>query len=221
MEFVASGIDFLTHVDTHLGLLFEQFGVLSYGFLFLILFCETGVVIAPFLPGDSLLFAVGTLGGSGILNVAVGWCVLFVGSLLGDSSNYWIGRTAGEKILAKKLKIISETHLEKTRRYFDTWGASTVAIGRFMPFVRTFAPFIAGLGRMPYPLFLRWSIIGSLCWVTLFVGLGYLFGNIPLIKNNFSIVVYLIIAISVLPTFLHFLRSRYQHRITEREETIL
>jgi len=204
---VSELVSFILHIDTYLEVLFQQFGVLSYGAIFLVIFCETGLVVTPFLPGDSLLFAVGTLGGSHILNIALGWTVLFLGSILGDSSNYWIGRKTGRKIL-EKYKPISDEHIEQTNKYFARFGAATIAIGRFAPFVRTFAPFIAGVSTMPYPTFLRWSILGSLGWVSLFTGAGYLFGNIPLVRDNFSLVIMLLILASLVPTGIHALRTR-------------
>ena len=212
MAFFTTALSFLTHIDTYLGLLFSSLGVYAYGILFLLLFLETGFVVTPFLPGDSLLFATGALAGIGIIHPLIAWFVLLLGAICGDSSNYWIGRTAGTNILHSRLHIVKESHLEKTNAFFETWGGRTIIIGRFLPIVRTFAPFIAGMGQMSYSHFLKFSVGGSFIWVTLLVGAGYLFGSIPFVRDNMSVVIYVIIAVSLLPALYQYFVTRYSKK---------
>ncbi len=208
MELIKYFIDFILHLDKHLVDLVTQYGAWTYGILFLIIFCETGLVVTPFLPGDSLLFAVGALGATGALNVL--WCfgLLCVAAIIGDNLNYWIGYHAGPKVFSRNSRLLNRQHLERTHQFYEKHGGKTVIIARFMPIVRTFAPFVAGIGRMNYPKFLAFSVFGSLLWMGIFLTAGYWFGNIPLVKRNFTLVVFAIIIISVLPAVIEYWRSR-------------
>jgi membrane-associated protein len=211
MEFLRSLIDIVLHVDRYLVELIQQFGFLTYLILFLIIFCETGLVVTPFLPGDSLLFAAGAIAAfdpSGTLNVYLLWVLLMVAAVLGDTVNYWIGAWVGPRAFSGKVRFLKQEHLEKTQRFYEKYGGKTIILARFVPIVRTFAPFVAGVGTMHYGKFLSYNIIGGVVWVTIFVWAGYLFGNIPLIKNNFEIVAVVIVALSVVPIIVEWLRSR-------------
>jgi membrane-associated protein len=191
-------IDLVLHFDQYLLLFIHQFGFWVYLILFLILFCETGLVIAPFLPGDSLLFIAGTFAGTGILNIWVLWPALVIAVILGDTVNYWIGYTFELKVLEWRYCAVKKEHLQETHDYFEKYGGFTIVIARFMPFIRTFAPFLAGIGRMRYSWFLGYNVLGGLLWVGLFLFGGFLFGNIPVVQQHFTLIVYAIIAISVL-----------------------
>lgn len=199
MEFIKQFVDLFLHLDVHLSELIAAYGTWTYGILFLIVFCETGLVITPFLPGDSLLFAAGTFAGMGSLNPVLLFLLLFSASVLGDSTNYWVGRFIGVRAFSGNLRFLKQAHLDKTRAFYDRHGRKTVILARFLPIIRTFAPFVAGVGQMPYARFLAFSVLGSVSWVGLFVGAGYFFGNIPVVRNHFSIVVMGIIAVSLLP----------------------
>ncbi len=199
MEFIKQFVDLFLHLDVHLSELIAAYGTWTYGILFLIVFCETGLVITPFLPGDSLLFAAGTFAGMGSLNPVLLFLLLFCASVLGDSTNYWVGRFIGVRAFSGNLRFLKQAHLDKTRAFYDRHGRKTVILARFLPIIRTFAPFVAGVGQMPYARFLAFSVLGSVSWVGLFVGAGYFFGNIPVVRNHFSIVVMGIIAVSLLP----------------------
>jgi len=181
----------------------------TYLILFLIIFCETGLVFTPFLPGDSLLFAAGAIAALGSLNPMLLFFLLAVAAILGDTANYWIGEFIGEKLFdSKKLKFLKREHLDKTHQFYEKHGGKTIIIARFVPIIRTFAPFVAGIGSMTYPKFLSYNIIGGILWVGLFTFGGYYFGNLPFVKSNFSIVIIAIIIISVLPGVFEFLRNR-------------
>jgi membrane-associated protein len=199
MEFIKHFVDLFLHLDVHLSELIAAYGTWTYGILFLIVFCETGLVVTPFLPGDSLLFAAGTFAGMGSLNPGLLFLLLFGASVLGDSTNYWVGRFIGVRAFSGTLRFLKQAHLDKTRAFYDRHGRKTVILARFLPIIRTFAPFVAGVGQMPYGRFLAFSVLGSACWVGLFVGAGYFFGNIPVVRSNFSVVVMGIIAVSLLP----------------------
>lgn len=199
MDLLKSFVDLFLHLDTHLSGVIAQYGSWTYGILFLIIFCETGLVVTPFLPGDSLLFAAGTFGGMGSLNPGLLFVLLFSASVLGDSCNYWVGRMIGPRAFSGTLRFLKREHLDKTRGFYDRHGRKTVILARFLPIIRTFAPFVAGVGEMPYSRFVAFSLIGSAAWVGLFVGAGYFFGNLPVVREHFSVVVMGIIAISLLP----------------------
>lgn len=201
-------IDFLLNVDVYLGNIIAAYGSLTYGILFVIVFAETGFVLTPFLPGDSLLFATGMFSALGSLNVWYMFLLLWSASFLGDNMNYWVGYYFGQTIVNNKKIPINQGHIDKTNEYFAKHGKKTIVLARFMPIVRTFAPFVAGIGRMPYKDFALFSFIGGLTWVGLFVFAGYFFGNIPIVRNNFSTVIMIIIAVSILPAIINVMRAR-------------
>jgi membrane-associated protein len=196
-------MDIVLHLDSYLGVIVSQYGVWTYGLLFLILFFETGVVFTPFLPGDSLLFTAGTMAGMGLFKLWILYLVCFIAVIIGDNSNYWIGRFIGKKILHSKKKLINKEYIHKTRKFFHKYGPFNLIIGRFIPMVRTFTPFLAGVGKMNYAKFLIYDIIGAFSWITLFLLGGYFFGGLPFVKENFSLIVILIIFVSFIPVFYH------------------
>jgi len=204
-------LDFLLHANLHLRDFFLAHGRWVYGLLFLVIFCETGLVVTPFLPGDSLIFAAGALSVAtgGALRLDLLALVLISAPLCGDQSNYWVGRLLGAKIpFSPKSRILKSTYLERTQAFYAKWGASTVVAARFVPIVRTFAPFVAGLGRMAYLRYVAFSALGAILWVGMCLGTGALFGNIPIVQKNFSVVVLGIVGVSVLPLLIGAWRSR-------------
>lgn len=195
-------IDFILHIDKHLALLTAQYGVWVYVILFIVVFCETGLVVTPFLPGDSLLFAAGaiTAASNGALNIYLIIVVLLAAAVIGDAVNFAIGQFFGEKLFANPhSRIFKQEYLQKTHAFYEKYGGKTIILARFIPIVRTFAPFVGGMGKMRYGQFLRYNIIGAFLWVVSITTLGYLFGNVPTVKNNFGLVVIAIIIISLLP----------------------
>ncbi|MCU0629662.1 MAG: VTT domain-containing protein [Methanoregulaceae archaeon] len=198
MDQLSTIIDLTLNFDQYLPVLIAAYGFWTYAILFLIIFLETGIVVFPFLPGDSLLFVAGALAGKGLLSVEILLITLSIAAILGDTLNYWIGRYFGQKILDMNLSVIRQEHIDKTHFFFEKYGGLTIVIARFIPFVRTFAPFFAGIGRMNYPHFLAYNIIGGVGWVCSFVIAGYLFGNLPIVQDNFSLVILLIIGISLI-----------------------
>jgi len=209
MELIRSLFDFVLHIDKNLELLISQYGVWLYLILFVIVFCETGLVVTPFLPGDSLLFAAGALAAStGQLNVFILWVLLCVAAVLGDTVNYAIGKKLGISIFSDNARVLKTQYLRKTEAFYEKHGNKTIILARFVPIVRTFAPFVAGVGSMQYRRFITYNVIGGVVWVTLFLTVGYLVGNIPIIKNNFSLVTILIIVVSVVPMVLEVLKER-------------
>ncbi|GAV25353.1 membrane protein [Carboxydothermus islandicus] len=200
--------DLILHLDKHLDLLLQRFGTETYFILFLIVFLETGLVVTPFLPGDSLLFAAGALAARGSLNLYLVMVIFILAAVLGNTSNYFIARLFSNAVLDKKnLKFIKQEHLLKTQRFYEKYGAITIVLARFVPIVRTFAPFVAGIGRMNFMKFWIYNLIGAFLWVFLFTLAGYYFGNIPVIKDNFSLVVIAIILISILPGLITFIKK--------------
>ena len=208
MEFLQAALDFFLHFDAHLAQAIQQYGTLTYLILFLIIFCETGLVVTPFLPGDSLLFAAGALAAKGLMHPAVLLPLLWAAAVLGDVVNYWIGRTFGTKGFSETGRFLNTRHIDRTNAFYEKHGAKTLVMARFIPLVRTFAPFVAGLGGMSFRKFIRYSLLGGALWVGSCVIAGYLFGNIPVIQNNFSLVVLGIIAVSLLPGIVALVRSR-------------
>jgi membrane-associated protein len=190
-------IDFVIHFDHYLPGIIETYGFWTYPILFAIIFCETGLVIMPYLPGDSLLFIAGTLAGAGYLNIEILIVSLVIAAVLGDTVNYWIGHTTGMKILEKNYSFVKKEHLEKTKDYFQKYGGFTIIIARFVPFIRTFAPFLAGVGKMDYRWFLTYNIIGAILWILAFTLAGYFLGSLPVVQENFSLIIYAIIGISL------------------------
>jgi membrane-associated protein len=207
MDLLRAFLDLFLHLDRHLSELIAQYGTWSYGVLFLIVFCETGLVVTPFLPGDSLLFAAGTFAGIGALHPGLLFALLAAASLLGDSTNYWIGRYIGPRAFSGSVRFLRKEYLDRTRDFYARHGRRTIILARFLPIIRTFAPFVAGVGQMPYSRFLGMSLVGSMSWVGLFVGAGYFFGNLPGVRDHFSVVVMAIIAVSLLPMALEALRG--------------
>ncbi|WP_022955879.1 DedA family protein [Perlucidibaca piscinae] len=192
-------IDFILHVDAHLAAFAAENGAWIYGLLFLIVFVETGVVVMPFLPGDSLLFAAGALAGTGVMDPWLLFFLLWFAAVLGDNCNYWVGRTLGERVYDMDSRWIRRDYLLRTQAFFDRHGGKTIVLARFMPIIRTFAPFVAGVGKMPYQRFFLIDVFGGLVWVGSFVWLGYGFGNLPVVKDNFMLVIFAIIILSVAP----------------------
>ena len=209
MEVISGFFDLLTHLDQHLLLLLQNYGGWVYLILFLIIFCETGLVVAPFLPGDSLLFVIGTLAATGTLNVQGVALLLMAASFSGDNTNYWIGRCLGPKVFRKEQsRVFNRNYLEKTQRFYEKHGGKTILVARFIPIIRTFAPFVAGIGRMRYLRFVLYSLGGSVFWISFFVFGGFYFGNVPLVKQNLTAFIILIIFVSILPGVIEFIRSR-------------
>lgn len=193
-------IEFVLHIDRHLSVLCSMYGTWIYAILFLILFCETGLVVTPFLPGDSLLFVVGSLAAIGAMKVEYAIPLLITAVFTGDNTNYWIGRKVGPTVFSQeKSRFFNKAHLDRTHRFYEKHGKVTIILARFFPIIRTFAPFVAGIGRMTYHVFLLFSVIGAFVWVTLFVLVGFFFGNVPFIKQNFSLVLLALILIPGLP----------------------
>jgi membrane-associated protein len=197
MNFVTFLIDIFLHLDQHLSAVITQYGAWTYGLMFFIIFMETGFVVTPFLPGDSLIFAAGTFAALGSLNVWVLFILLAVAAVLGDTVNYWIGHYLGDR--AYNIKWIKKEYLDRTHAFFEKHGGKTIFLARFVPIVRTFAPFVAGVGRMSYSYFFSYNVFGGIIWVALFTFAGYFFGNIPFIRDHFSLVIIAIILISLLP----------------------
>jgi len=208
LELLTQFIDIVLHLDRHLLLLIAQYGYWVYGILFLIIFCETGLIVTPFLPGDSLLFVVGALTATGALDLQWVILLLMAAAFLGDNTNYWIGRLVGPKVFTKESRWLNRAYLTKTEAFYEKHGGKTVLLARFLPILRTFAPFVAGIGRMFYSRFVLFSIAGAVVWINSLVLAGYFFGNIPLIKNNLTLVVLGIIVLSLLPGLVHYLRER-------------
>ncbi len=208
MDIIKFLIDFIIHIDVHLGTIISTYGIATYAILFAIIFMETGLVFTPFLPGDSLLFAAGAFAALNSLNIFVLWIVLLLAALIGNSSNYWIGYFFGKKIVAHPKIPIDEEHIEVTKKFFDKYGGKTIIIARFMPFVRTFAPFVAGVSKMSYRQFISYDLIGAFSWVTIGTLTGYFFGNIEFVKKNFSIVIIGVIIISLVPIFVEIFRKK-------------
>lgn len=216
MELIRQFIDIFLHLDRHLAEITAQYGTWTYAILTGIVFCETGLVVTPFLPGDSLLFAAGALAALGPLEPGVLNLLLFGAVVAGDNVNYWIGRYVGPRAFTMKSRFLNRKYLDRTHEFFERHGGKTVVLARFIPIVRTFTPFVAGIGAMRYPRFLAWSLAGGAFWVTLFVWAGYFFGNLPVVRDNFSLVALAIILLSVVPLFVGIARERGRVR-SERE----
>ncbi|UBX49077.1 DedA family protein [Providencia alcalifaciens] len=211
MEFISFIIDFILHIDVHLAELVAQYGVWVYGILFLILFCETGLVVTPFLPGDSLLFVAGALAAlpSNDLNVHLMVLLMIIAAIIGDAVNYTIGRIFGEKLFKNpNSKIFRRSYLDKTHEFYEKHGGKAIILARFVPIVRTFAPFVAGMGKMSYRHFAFYNVAGALLWVLLFTYAGYLFGDLPIVQKNLKLLIVAIIFISILPGVIEIIRHR-------------
>jgi len=211
MELLSTIFDFILHIDVHLGAIIASYGVLTYAILFAIIFVETGLVFVPFLPGDSLLFAAGAFAALGSLNLWVVIPLMMLAAVLGDTVNYWIGHFFGHKLVQNPHVPINKEHIEETQRFFDKHGGKTIILARFVPIVRTFAPFVAGIGRMHYRQFISYNMIGGILWVLLATLAGFFFGNIPFVKENFSLVVLGIVLVSVVPMLLQVIKKVLKH----------
>jgi membrane-associated protein len=215
MELINKIIDFALHLDRYLSAIIQQYGLWTYVILFAVIFIETGFVVMPFLPGDSLLFAAGTF--AALKAFKVGWLILVLAAaaIIGDTVNYWIGHYVGPKVFNKeKARFFKKEHLDRTHAFYEKHGGKTIIIARFVPIIRSFAPFVAGIGRMSYGKFIAYNVIGGVGWVVLLVGAGYFFGNIPLVRKNFSLAILAIIAISTVPVVTEFLRHRKKKQVT-------
>ena len=212
MELLRQFVDFFIHLDVHLAEIIREYGTWTYGILFGIIFVETGVVIMPLLPGDSLLFAAGTFAALGDLDPLLLIGLLIVAAILGDTVNYWIGARIGERAFSGSVRFLKVEYLERTHAFYERHGGKTIILARFIPIVRTFAPFVAGVGKMTYPRFLAYNVIGGVTWVTLFVSVGYWFGNIPAVKERFSLVILGIIIVSVIPIAIEVVKGFLAHR---------
>jgi membrane-associated protein len=215
MEYVQYVIDFVLHINTHLEELISLYGVWVYGILFVIIFCETGLVVTPFLPGDSLLFAAGAIAGlpGNHINVHLIVLALIIAAVLGDAANYTIGRFFGEKLFSNpQSKIFKKSYLDKTHNFFEKYGGKTIILARFVPIIRTFAPFVAGMGRMGYRRFASFNIIGGVVWVSLFTYAGYFFGRLQFVQDNLELLLLLIIFVSLLPGIIEVLRAKYAEK---------
>jgi membrane-associated protein len=209
MELIKDILDFFLHLDDKLEDIINNYGFWTYLILFLIIFAETGLVITPFLPGDSLLFAAGTFAAGRGLNVWLLFVLLSVAAIIGDTVNYWVGHYVGPRVFYKDdVRFLNKKYLERTHAFYEKYGGKTIIIARFIPIIRTFAPFVAGIGSMTYWRFITYNVVGGILWVGICVFAGYFFGNIPIVKNNFSIVIIVIVLISVLPVIVEFIRHR-------------
>jgi membrane-associated protein len=205
-------VDVFLHLDKHLHAVITEYGVWTYAILIAIIFCETGLVITPFLPGDSLLFATGTFCATGALDIRLVIVLLTIFAILGDAVNYSIGRRMGPKVLTGDYRFLKKEYLEKTQRFYERYGGKTIIFARFVPIIRTFAPFLAGVGKMSYPRFAMFNVVGAIVWIFGFTLAGYFFGNIPAVKKNFTLVILAIIFVSVLPAVIEFLKARSHSR---------
>lgn len=209
MNFIGKFIDIVMHLDKYLNVIVQNYGSLTYALLFLIIFCETGLVVTPFLPGDSILFAAGALAYLGSINIFTLFLVFLLAAIIGDTVNYHIGKKLGDSILKKEqVKFINKEYLIKAHKFYEKHGALTIVIGRFLPIIRTFVPFVAGIGKMHYTKFIVYNVLGAVLWVSLFLFGGYFFGSLPFIKNNFSLVVIAIVLISAMPAVIAFIKGR-------------
>jgi membrane-associated protein len=209
-DLIKGFIDLFLHLDQHLSQIITEYGFWTYLILFLIIFVETGLVVMPFLPGDSLLFAAGAFAAKGDLNISFLILLLFIAAFLGDTLNYFIGNFIGPKVFSKDYRFLKKEHLIKTQQFYEKHGGKTIIYARFMPIIRTFAPFIAGVGTMNYRKFISYNIIGGIIWVAGFALLGYWFGNFPAVKKNFTLIIFAIIILSLTPPLIEFLRSKFR-----------
>jgi membrane-associated protein len=209
VEIITTFFQVVLHLDQHLQEWVQNYGVWIYLILFAIIFCETGLVVTPFLPGDSLLFVAGAVAAGGGMDVHLLFLVLALASFSGDNTNYWIGRFAGPRIFSRHGSVLfNPAHLDRTHRFYEKYGGKTVLIARFVPIVRTFAPFVAGMGRMTYAHFMAYALAGAILWIGSLVYAGYLFGNLPIVRNNLSLVIIAIVFVSILPGVIEYARSR-------------
>jgi membrane-associated protein len=213
MELVKYIFDFIMHIDVHLGGIIKDYGLWTYLILFIIIFCETGLVVTPLLPGDSLLFAAGTFAAIGALDIMWLFLILSVAAVAGDTVNYWIGCFVGPKVFHKEhVRFLKKEYLDRTHQFYEKYGGKTIIIARFVPIIRTFAPFVAGIGNMTYLKFISYNVIGGIAWIAICVFAGYYFGNLPFVRNNFSLVILAIIIISIMPGVVEVVKHKYSSR---------
>ena len=213
MDLITTLIEYILHIDKHLFDLCTNYGVWVYAILFVIVFCETGLVITPFLPGDSLLFAVGSLAAINALDVWTASAILIAAAILGDTVNYWIGNYVGPKVFHEEhSRFLNKEYLQRTHAFYEKHGGKTIILARFLPIIRTFAPFVAGIGSMTYRRFILFNVVGGVAWVLLFVSAGYFFGGIPIVKNNFSLVILALILIPGIPSVVEIVRFKLRQR---------
>ncbi|MEM0465322.1 MAG: DedA family protein [Candidatus Pacearchaeota archaeon] len=215
---IDSLINFFLHIDENIAILIQNYGIWTHIILFLIIFLETGLVITPFLPGDSLLFAAGAFAAKGVLNIYLLLALLTFAAIIGDTINYWIGNIVGPRVFKEKSKFFKKEYLEKTQKFYENYGGKTIIIARFIPIIRTFAPFVAGIGKMKYKRFLLYNIVGGITWISLFLLGGYYFGNIPIIKKNFEIVIISIIFLSITPPIVEYIVSKIKNKKIEQNK---
>jgi len=207
MELITQLFDFVMHIDVHLDAIIREYGTWTYAILFLIIFCETGLVVTPILPGDSLLFAAGAFAARGSMNPVMLFVLLSIAAVAGDTVNYWIGHYLGPRA-TRGMRFIKQEYLDRTHAFYEKHGGKTIVIARFMPIIRTFAPFVAGIGAMNYRRFIAYNVFGGMLWIALFVFAGYFFGNIPAVEKNFEMVILAIIFVSILPGIIEYVRHR-------------
>jgi len=212
MNIILYLIDLFLHLDTYLGQIIQTYGIWTYLLLFIVIFMETGFVVTPFLPGDSLIFAAGAFAGLGYLNVAILFVVLSAAATAGDTVNYWIGHFVGPRAFSGNIRFLKKEYIDRTHAFYEKHGGKTIIIARFIPIIRTFAPFVAGVGAMTYSKFIVYNVVGGVAWVSLFLFGGYFFGNLPVVQQNFTFVILAIIFISVLPAIIEFIRGHLHSR---------
>lgn len=212
MEIITFLIDFVLHLDVHLNEIITNYGSWTYGILFFVIFMETGFVVTPFLPGDSLLFAAGTFAALGSLNPFYLFGLLSTAAILGDTINYSIGNYIGERAFSGSIKFLKQEHLDRTQEFYEKHGGKTIILARFIPIIRTFAPFVAGVGTMKYSRFISYNVVGGIVWVAIFISLGYFFGNIPFVQKHFELVIFAIIAISFIPPIYEVFKARRESK---------
>lgn len=219
MHYLKVFLDFFLHLDKNLQEVILTYGTAAYVLMFFIIFMETGFVVTPFLPGDSLLFVAGALASQGIIDIGLLFVILAFAAIMGDSVNYWIGSMVGKKVFHEKSRFLKKEYLVKTEKFYEKYGGKTIILARFMPIIRTFAPFVAGIGKMNYSWFISFNVIGGILWVSLFLFGGYFFGNIPVIKNNFEVSIFVIIFVSILPGIVEYIKHK-RHKKGDLEEAL-
>jgi membrane-associated protein len=212
MQLILNLIDIFLHLDKYLGAIIQDYGTLTYLLLFIVIFMETGLVVTPFLPGDSLIFAAGAFAGLGSLNPLLIFGLLGFAAILGDTANYWIGHYIGPRAFSGSIRFLKKEYLDRTHAFYEKHGGKTIILARFIPIIRTFAPFVAGVGAMTYGKFISYNIIGGLLWVAVFTFMGYFFGNLPIVQENFSLVIIAIILISIMPAVIEFVKEKLRQR---------
>jgi membrane-associated protein len=220
MEVITNLIELFLHIDEYLAEIITQYGAWTYALLFLIIFMETGFVVTPFLPGDSLLFAAGSFAALGVLSPWMLVILLCIAAIIGDTVNYWIGHYIGPKAFSGNVRFLKKEYLDQTHEFYEKHGGKTIILARFVPIVRTFAPFVAGVGAMTYKKFILYNVVGGIIWVNIFVWLGYFFGNLPFVKKNFEIAILAIIFISIMPMIYEFVKAKWEARQKKSETEI-